>query len=138
MPDRGDDYFAHFDAWLRQLLAEQAAGQHHFHVLVDDVGEVLGRVNLIDVANGSAELGFRIAEKVTGQGVATATVREVCALARDTYELTSLHASAAVDNVGSRTVLDRNGFAPTGETVRLAGQPGLRYTLLLADLAPNR
>jgi len=52
--------------------------------------------------------------------------------------LTSLHASAAVANVGSQKVLDRTGFAPPGETVLLAGQPGLRYTLPLANLAPNR
>lgn len=115
------------------MLAEQAAGHHHLHVLVGDGGAVLGRVNLVDIADGSADLGFRMAETVTGQGVATAVVREVCVLARDAYGLTSLHAAAAVDNVGSRTVLDRTGFVPTGETVQLPGRPGLRYTLLLAN-----
>ena len=100
-------------------------------MLVGDGGEVLGRVNLIDITDGVADLGFRMAEKVTGRGVATAAVREVCVLARETYELTSLRAAAAVDNVGSRRVLDRTGFVPTGETVQLPGRPGLRYTLLL-------
>jgi [ribosomal protein S5]-alanine N-acetyltransferase len=138
--DRGDDYFAHFDERHRELLAEQAAGRHHLHVLVGDVGdggEVLGRVNLIDITDGAADLGFRLAEKVTGRGVATAAVREVCVLARDTYGLTSLRAAAAVDNVGSRTVLDRAGFVPTGEAVQLPGRPGLRYSLPLHGTQPR-
>lgn len=137
VPDRGDDYFLHFDQRHRELLEEQAAGLYHFHVLVDDNGEVLGRVNLVDVADGSAELGFRIAEKAAGQGMATAAVREVCALARSAYGLTSLRAAATVDNAGSRAVLRRTGFVPTGEEVRLAGQPGLRYVLQLTDFTED-
>jgi ribosomal-protein-alanine N-acetyltransferase len=43
VPDRGDDYFAGFTARHAALLAEQAAGRHHFHVLVDDDGVVLAR-----------------------------------------------------------------------------------------------
>lgn len=65
--DRGDDYFAHFDERHRALLAEQDIGAIHLHVVVDDHGSVLGRVNLFDVADGSADLGFRVAERVTGR-----------------------------------------------------------------------
>lgn len=133
IPDRGDDYFAHFDERHRALLDEQATGRCHFHLVVGDDGAVLGRVNLVDVADGAAELGFRIAEKAAGQGLATAAVREVCALARTTYRLTTLRAEATVDNAASRSVLARTGFLPTGEEVRLSGRPGLRYLLNLAD-----
>ncbi|WP_327291399.1 GNAT family N-acetyltransferase [Streptomyces sp. NBC_01198] len=128
--DRGDDYFARFDAKLRALLAEQAAGLHFLHVLVDDGGAVQGRINLVDVADGTAELGYRIAEKCAGQGVATAAVREVCALAAGPYGLTSLRAVTTLDNAGSRAVLTRTGFLSTGET-RLGTRPGLRFHLPL-------
>lgn len=134
--DRGDDYFMGFQQRHRALLAEQAAGVCHFHVVVGDSGEALGRVNLVDVADSCAELGFRVAEKAAGQGLATAAVRQVCAMAARDYGLGSLRASAAVDNLGSRAVLGRAGFAPTGEEVLLAGRPGLRYLLRLADPAP--
>lgn len=130
IPDRGDDYFTHFAEGLEALLAEQTAGVCHFHVAVTD-GEILGRVNLVDVADGSAELGFRIAEKAAGRGLATAAVREVLTLAAETYDLTTLRASAATRNIGSRTVLTRTGFVPTGEDVVLNGVPGLRYSLRL-------
>lgn len=126
VPDRGDDYFAHFDARHRGLLAEQTAGTCFFHLVVGDGGEVLGRVNLIDVADGSAELGYRIAERAAGRGLATAAVREVCALAATEYGLTSLRAVTTLDNPGSRAVLARAGFTPTGD-VDLDGRPGLRF-----------
>lgn len=131
IPDRGDDYFARFDERLGELLDEQTAGQHHFHLVVGAGGEVLGRVNLVDVRDGAAELGFRIAEKATGRGLATAAVREVCALAAAAYGLTSLRAAATVDNTRSRAVLGRVGFVPTGEEVVLNGRPGLWHRLPL-------
>ncbi|MER7110792.1 GNAT family N-acetyltransferase [Streptomyces sp. NPDC000229] len=126
VPDRGDEYFAHFDARHRELLGEQAAGLHFFHLVVDDGGEVLGRVNLIDVADGSAELGYRIAERAAGRGLATAAVRDVCALAAAEYGLTTLRAVTTLDNAGSRAVLERTGFTPTGD-IHLDGRPGLRF-----------
>jgi ribosomal-protein-alanine N-acetyltransferase len=128
IPDRGDDYFANFDARHGDLLAEQATGLCHFHVLVDSNGEVQGRFNLVDVTDGSAELGFRVAEKAAGQGVATAAVQQVCALAAAQYNLTSLYARATIDNLGSRAVLTKTAFVPTGETIELNGRPGLRFT----------
>ncbi|MFF9570764.1 GNAT family N-acetyltransferase [Streptomyces sp. NPDC014685] len=132
VPDRGDAYFTDFDALHAARLAEQAEGLCHFHLLVDTEGEVLGRFNLVDVTDGSAELGFRMAEKATKRGLATATVRHLCTLAATEYGLTTLHAAAALDNTASRTVLTRAGFVPTGEEIWLSDRPGLRYVLDIA------
>lgn len=134
VPDRGDAYFADFDARHRALLAEQDAGLCHFHVLVDPDGAVVGRVNLIDVADGSAELGYRIAERAAGRGLATDAVRRVCALAATEYGLAALRAATTADNPGSRTVLSRTGFVPAGEIV-LDERPGFRYVRDLSDLS---
>ncbi|TYB99552.1 GNAT family N-acetyltransferase [Micromonospora sp. WP24] len=132
VPDRGDDYFTGFATRQAELLAEQAAGLCHFHVLVDADGSVLGRFNLVDVsADGSADLGFRVAERATRRGVATDAVRRVCALAREGYGLHRLYASAALENAGSLGVLRRTGFIPVGEVV-LSGRPGIRHVLELA------
>lgn len=126
IPDRGDDYFARFDERHRALLAEQDAGVCRFHVVLGEEGEVLGRINLVDIAEGSAELGYRIAERAAGRGLATWAVHRVCALAATRYALTSLRARAKVDNAASRAVLTRTGFTPTG-TVLLSGTPALTY-----------
>jgi [ribosomal protein S5]-alanine N-acetyltransferase len=133
IPDRGDDFFADFDSRLHEILADQEAGQLHFHVLVEDGGAIVGRVNLVDVTAGSAELGYRIAERVAGSGVATSGVREVCARAASEYGLSELTAKTTLDNVGSRIVLERTGFVVTGEMI-LNERPGLRYR---RDLAPS-
>ncbi|MFF7468864.1 GNAT family N-acetyltransferase [Streptomyces sp. NPDC008092] len=137
IPDRGDEYFARFDERHRDLLAEQEAGICYFHVLVDAAGEVLGRVNLIDVGDGGADLGYRIAERAAGRGLATWGVGEVCRRALDTYGLTTLRAAAALRNAASRAVLARTGFTVTGET-RLNGLPAVTYVRRLQPEACAR
>lgn len=131
--DRGDAYFAEFAARHDELLAEQAAGVCAFHVLVGDGGEILGRVNLVDLADASAELGYRIAERAAGRGLASAAVREACTLAAGAYGLASLWAVTTLDNPASRSVLVRTGFTPGGELL-LDGRPGLRF---VRDLTAN-
>ena len=131
IPDRGDAYFAHFDERHRELLELQDAGLDHFHVLVEPDGTIVGRVNLAYVQpDGSADLGYRIAERATGRGLATWAVREVVELA-GSYGLKALRAETTVDNLASRAVLARVGFTETGTTT-LSGKPGVTYLLELA------
>ncbi|GHA86994.1 GNAT family N-acetyltransferase [Streptomyces chryseus] len=132
VPDRGDDYFASFASRHAALLAEQDAGVCHFHLLLDDDGAVLGRVNLVDVEDGSADLGYRVAEHATGRGLAVAAVREMCARAAADYGLTALTAATTLDNAASRAVLARTGFVPVGD-IDLDGSPGTRYELSLGQ-----
>ncbi|MFC3572813.1 GNAT family N-acetyltransferase [Streptomyces yaanensis] len=134
--DRGDAYFAQFAAIHRARLAEQDAGVCHFHVVLDERGELIGRINLVDVEDGSAELGYRVGERAAGRGVATAAVAEVCRVAAATYGLTTLIAVTTCDNVASRTVLERNGFTHV-EDITLVGRPGVRYRRPLVISSPG-
>jgi ribosomal-protein-alanine N-acetyltransferase len=126
IPDRGDEFFAEFDTRHAQLLAQQAAGTDYFYLLVAEGGEVVGRVNLFKVADGSAELGYRIAQKAAGQGLATAAVRKVRELAATEYGLTSLRARVTLDNPASGKVLEHNGFVAIGE-LTLNDKPARSY-----------
>ena len=126
IPDRGDEFFAEFDTRHAQLLTSQAAGTDYFHLLVTEGGEVVGRVNLTGVVDGSAELGYRIAQKATGQGLATAAVRKVCELAATEYGLNRLRARVKLDNPASRKVLEHNGFVAVGD-LTLNGKPAMSY-----------
>jgi ribosomal-protein-alanine N-acetyltransferase len=126
IPDRGDEFFADFDTRHAQLLAWQAAGMDYFHLLVTERGEVVGRVNLTKAADGAAELGYRIAQKAAGRGLATAAVREVRELAAAEYGLTRLRARVTMDNPASRKVLERNGFVAVGE-LTLNGKPATSF-----------
>ena len=126
VPDRGDEFFAEFDTRYAQLLAWQAAGTDYLHLLVAEGGEVVGRVNLTEVADGTAELGYRIAQKAAGQGLATAAVRKVRELAATEYGLTRLRARVTLNNPASRKVLEHNGFVAVGE-LTLNGKPAMSY-----------
>jgi ribosomal-protein-alanine N-acetyltransferase len=130
--DRGDDYFSNFSDEHRALLAEQATGAFAFHVLVDDHGVVVGRFNLFDLNDGSANVGYRVAEQVAGQGVASAGLRQLCQLARDEYGLRTLRAATSDENVASQRVLERSGFVVHGPT-EVAGRHGVAYELDLAS-----
>ena len=130
--DRGDEYFATFSVLHAGLLAEQEAGISRFHVLVDDSGAVVGRVNLMDLEDGEAEVGCRIAEKAAGRGLATAAVRAILELAVAKYGLTKLTAQTTLDNARSQAVLSRVGFRVVGERT-VGGRPGTAYELMLED-----
>ena len=124
--DRGDEFFDHFATRYSAFLAEQEAGICAFYVLVDEDGSVLGRFNLFEIADGSAELGYRVAQHVAGRGVATATVRELCQLAAARHGLRTLKAVTTRENVASQKVLTKAGFVPTGPA-EIAGKPGTWY-----------
>lgn len=79
--------------------------------LVDGEGAVVGRVNLVDVADGEAELGYRVAESAAGRGLATSAVRQVCGLAGGAYGLRALRAATDVDGEGRTEVRYRRATA---------------------------
>jgi ribosomal-protein-alanine N-acetyltransferase len=112
--DRGDDFFDQFTDRHSALLAEQEAGFGAYYVLVAEDGSVLGRFNLFFVGDGTANLGYRVAQHVAGRGVATATVRELCLLAAARHGLSTLRAATARENAASQKVLTKAGFVPVG------------------------
>src|SRR5260221_11943762 len=102
VPDRGDEFFAEFDTRYAQLLAWQVAGTDYFHLLAAEGGEVLGRGNLTEVADGSAELGYRIAQKAAGQGLATTAGRKGRGFPAPKYGATRVRARVALVKPASR------------------------------------
>ncbi|MGY1499472.1 GNAT family N-acetyltransferase [Streptomyces sp. QTS52] len=133
--DRGDDFFDQFTDRYNALLTEQEAGICAFYVLVAEDGSVLGRFNLYDLEDGTATLGYRVAERVAGRGVATATVRELCRMAAATHGLLTLRAATSHDNAASQKVLVKAGFVPVGPATpdELGGRSGTWYQ---RDLQP--
>ena len=127
--DRGDDFFAQFTDRHSALLAEQEAGICAFYVLVADDGSILGRFNLYDLEDGTAKLGYRVAQQAAGRGVATKSLRELCRIAAARYGLRTLRAATSHDNAASRKVLTNAGFVPVGPATPadLGGKSGTWY-----------
>lgn len=132
--DRGDDYFEHFEDRHSEFLARQDAGHCAYFVLVEPDGAVIGRFNLFDLGEGTAELGYRVAQRVAGRGVATAAVLEVCRLASSQFGLRALTARTTYENIASQRVLIKAGFVTAGP-VQVAGRPGVRFRCDLAVAA---
>jgi RimJ/RimL family protein N-acetyltransferase len=124
--DRGDEYYGQFTERHSAMLAEQEAGTCAFYVLVDGDGSVLGRFNLYDFEDGTAVLGYRVAEHAAGRGLATAAVRELCRVAASRHGLRTLKAATAHENAASQKVLIKAGFIPAGPATP-GGRPGVWY-----------
>jgi [ribosomal protein S5]-alanine N-acetyltransferase len=135
--DRGDAFYDQFTERHRAMLAEQEAGQGAFYVLVAEDGSVLGRFNLYDLKDGTAVLGYRVAQHVAGRGVATTSVQEMCRLAAARHGLRVLRAATSHANVASQKVLAKAGFVPVGpaDPAELGGERGTRYQ---RDLTADR
>jgi ribosomal-protein-alanine N-acetyltransferase len=133
--DRGDEFYEQFTERHDALLTEQQAGVGAYHVLVAEDGSVLGRFNLIFVVDGSAELGYRVAQHAAGLGLATATVRELCELATAQYGLRKVRAATSLQNAASQKVLTKAGFLAVGpaDPAHLGGKAGTWYERVLAD-----
>jgi len=132
--DRGDAYYEQFADRHRALLAEQDAGIGAYHVLVAGDGSILGRFNLIFAGEGTAELGYRVAQHAAGRGVATAAVGELCQLAATQYGLHTIRAAVSQQNAASEKVLVKAGFVTAGpaDPAHLGGKPGTWYQRNLA------
>jgi [ribosomal protein S5]-alanine N-acetyltransferase len=132
--DRGDEFFDQFTDRYNALLAQQEAGIGAFYVLVAEDGSVIGRFNLVDIEDHTAEVGYRVAQHVAGRGVATATVRELCRVAAAHHGLRTLKAATARQNAASHKVLTKAGFVPVGpaDPAHLGGKPGTWYQRDLA------
>lgn len=121
-------FFADYPARHAELLAYQDAGTDRLHVLTTDDGTIAGRVNLICITDGEAELGYRIGQEFAGRGLATEAVRQVCELARAEYGLTRLRARTTDDNAPSVAVLLRGRLG-----VAARAKCGANFCLLRTD-----
>ena len=90
---------------------------------------MIGRFNLVDMADGAADAGYRVARHATGRGVASAALGELCRLAAADHGLRTLRAAAAHRNPASQRVLVKAGFVPVGPAgpADLGGRTGTWY-----------
>jgi RimJ/RimL family protein N-acetyltransferase len=137
------------DPYTREMAADflvhrsdgMAAGTDLHWMLADpETDLLLGTVSLMHIAEGMTEIGYWSHPEARGRGVMTEAVRMASRHALIAAEdgglgLHRVHATVAADNVASRQVLERNGFALTGTErrsviVRDGMHDGAAYELL--------
>ncbi len=131
--DRGDSFFAAFPERHKELIAEQEAGVSAYYVLLDEHDAVVGRFNLYDISDGTATVGYRVAEHVSGRGVATSALESLCQIAKEQLGLRTLKAVVSDENVASQRVLLKAGFEFV-ESIQVAGRRGALFGIDLATL----
>ena len=120
-PPRGERFYT-VDG-QRERIEEN--DQKTFAIL--DGERIVGTVTLSNIVLGpfqSANLGYWVAERVNGRGLATSAVAEVAEFAFGELGLHRLEAATLVDNVASQRVLEKNGFERIGVAhgyLRIAG-----------------
>jgi len=117
-PTREADFFTldgQRDA-VASALSEFERGIAVPNVILDD-GRIVGRVMLSNIVRGpfqSCHLVYWVDSERNGHGLATAAVRETVDLAFGQLGLHRVQAGTLLHNIGSQTVLERNGFVRFG------------------------
>lgn len=103
-------------AHISENLDGYQRGILHPYVLLDENGQIIGRANLkeIDCAAASAEIGYRIAHRHTGKGLAGSAVAQLKIVAFSQLALRRVSAYVSIENTASAKVLEKNGFAKQG------------------------
>ncbi|HZR48942.1 MAG TPA: GNAT family N-acetyltransferase [Streptosporangiaceae bacterium] len=147
-PVRDEDYFtlAGQRTVIEGALERYAQGAALPCVILapgDNEGEtqVVGRINLNTIVRGpfqSASVGYLVAEKFNGRGLATAAVADIKRRAFEDLGLHRLEAGTLMNNRGSQKVLERNGFERFGlapKYLKIAGewQDHILFQVLAAE-----
>ena len=114
-----------FDSHWARILADKSVLIRT--ILVD--GRVAGHVLSYEI-EGNTEVSYWLGREFWGRGIATAALRRFL----DVQTKRPLFARAAKDNIGSLRVLQKCGFAITGEGKGFAGGRGEEIAEYLLEL----
>ena len=118
-PRRPDPYAtpAGQRAAVESAVAQRASGGAVPLVVLDRSGAIVGRLTIASIIRGafqSCSVGYWLAERAQGQGLATAALREAVALAFGDLRLHRVQAETLLHNARSQRVLQRVGFEEYG------------------------
>ncbi len=112
MPWCGTNYASEDAArWVAEAATGHAAGTSHEFLVKTEDGQFAGTcgLNLINRAYRSANLGYWVATRHAGRGIATAAVTQLANWAYAHTDLNRLEILAAIGNVASQRVAEKVG-----------------------------
>lgn len=113
VPPRPDSYlvFEGFTSILNELLKEQAERKSLFYLIKNEAGNIVGRMNLVDINwnIGAGEVGYRVGEQFTGKGAA-AQALELMVEEANLLGVKELKARTTLNNLASQRVLEKCHF----------------------------
>jgi [ribosomal protein S5]-alanine N-acetyltransferase len=112
-PTRSEEFFT---AEVQRQRIERA-GDDRWRWAIEDEGRIVGVITLGDVLRESLQLanvGYFVAQRYNGRGLATRAVADVVRFAFGDAGLHRLEAGTLPENHASQRVLEKNGFARYG------------------------
>lgn len=111
IPPRPPEYFTlkGIEDAISELEKEQQSGECFMGVVYQGE-EIIARANLNAIDGQTADIGYRVAEKHTGKGVATKAIAELQSIAKHRYNVSELTAHTTQSNEASQKVLLNQGF----------------------------
>ncbi len=137
LPWSNPDFFTPGGQRARIRRCIEDPGAEGFVITV--AGVTAGHLSLDGIRQdvlGSAEIGYWIAPRFRGRGVATAAIQRATHRAFLELRLARLHATVDARNAASRHALERNGFTCVGRIERPAG-PGEAADMRLLYQLPS-
>lgn len=99
---------------MKEIIDEQNKGLCHMHIIRDEEGKMIGRINLSSFKDDNDQLiwalGYRMDQNENGKGYCSKAVKEVLELAKEEYKIKKIMAGTSTRNKGSQRVLEKNGF----------------------------
>ena len=104
-------------SWIAASELELTTGTAIDWLAVDEQDDVVASVAIQDIRRdrGVGEIGYWVAARARGRGIATRAVRLVARWARDELRLRTLEIMVHEDNLASQGVARAAGFQQTGE-----------------------
>ena len=95
--------------WARRTVERRAAGREYVFAVLEG-GSLVGVCGLVDVADGSAELGYWVGRPFWGRGYATEAARMVLRFGFEELGLAKVTARCLERNPASYRVLEKAGM----------------------------
>lgn len=115
-------------ASIQETLAQHSRGTALPHVIIDESGDVVGRITLHGISRGAFQsccVGYFVGQRHNRRGLATAALGQMKRIAFDELGLHRIEAGTLPHNAASQAVLARNGFVRYGlapQYLRIAGR----------------
>jgi ribosomal-protein-alanine N-acetyltransferase len=97
-------------SWLSNFIPKNDPPVYFAIIYKNQLAGSIGITVKTDIYRKNVEIGYFVAQKYWGKGIATKAIKAATSYAFRTFDIVRVYAEPFADNPGSRRVLDKAGF----------------------------